>query len=59
MQVFITGGGVAAVEGDLSGGSGYLVMIWGRGGVAGPGSRRRAKFKPVNTDYPLDAGYGL
>ncbi len=31
MQVFITGGGVAAVEGDLSGGSGYLVMISGGG----------------------------
>ncbi len=27
----------------LSGGTGYLVMIWG-GIVAGPGSRRRAKF---------------
>jgi len=44
VQVFIAGGGVAAVEGDLSGGSGYLVMILGVGGVAGPGSRRRAKF---------------
>jgi len=45
VQVFITGGGVAAVEGDLSGGSGYLVMIlWGGGGGARPASRRGGKF---------------
>jgi len=35
VQVFIAGGGVAAVEGDLSGGSGYLVMILGGGGGEG------------------------